>query len=168
MTMLLLIAALQVCWIAPTENVDGTSLTDLTGFNIYYGATSRNYSDTVPVNDPAATCHTFAPVPGTYFVAMTALDADSNESAFSNEIIKTEAADTIPRAPILLAQDEIVYTVIKQPDRFVLLPIGTVPAGTSCDPNNSANGHGAVPNDAVVWTSSTGPRPIVVVARCDG
>lgn len=73
-----------------------------------------------------------------------------------------------PGPPVILDQEEIVYTVVKQPNRFVLLPIGTVPAGTSCDPSNSVNGLGAVPTDAVVWTSTTGSRPIVVVARCDG
>jgi hypothetical protein len=161
--------ALQVCWTAPTENVDGSDLDDLFGYRIYYGASSRDYDSIILIGDAAATCHQWVPAPGDYFIAMTAIDDDGNESAYSNEVLKNEPVpDPGPLPPVILAQEETVYTVVKQPDRFVLIPIGTVPAGTPCDPNQSVNGLGVVPNVAVVWAPGSTVRPIVVVAQCDG
>jgi hypothetical protein len=34
-------------WTAPTQNVDGTALTDLAGYKVFYGTGSRQYSTTV-------------------------------------------------------------------------------------------------------------------------
>lgn len=81
-------------WIAPVENVDGSVLTDLSGYNIYLGRASRTYTDTIPVGLSDPTSGTFT-IPITdendinWFMAMTALDADGNESAYSNEVAKT-------------------------------------------------------------------------------
>ena len=83
------IGPVQLSWVAPDENVDGSSLTDLAGYRIYYGTSSRNYSDMVDLSNPGATAHTLTLASGDYYVAMTALDADGNESAYSNEVIKT-------------------------------------------------------------------------------
>ena len=79
---------LALSWTAPTENVDGTPLTDLAGYRIYYGDSSRDYSDMADVADPVATTHSITLISGSYYVAMTALDADGNESAYSNEVVK--------------------------------------------------------------------------------
>jgi len=43
----------------------------------------------VDVADPAVTTHSLTVVSGSYYVAMTALDGDDNESAYSNEVPKT-------------------------------------------------------------------------------
>ncbi len=80
---------LALNWQAPTENVDGTPLTDLASYRIYYGEGSRNYSETVNVSDSAALNHSFSLISGSYYVAMTAIDLDGNESAFSNEVLKS-------------------------------------------------------------------------------
>ena len=71
------------------QNVDGTPLTDLAGYRIYYGTVSRTYSDMVEVTDPQTTSHTLDLTSGDYYVAMTALDLEGNESAYSNEVLKT-------------------------------------------------------------------------------
>lgn len=83
------VGPVQLSWVAPTENVDGSLLTDLAGFRIYYGAASRSYSDMVDVASADATSHTLSLTTGDYYVAMTALDAEGNESAYSNEVLKT-------------------------------------------------------------------------------
>jgi hypothetical protein len=83
------VGPVALSWVAPTENVDGTALTDLAGYRIYYGNTSRSYSEMVQVGDPAATSHTLNLASGDYYIAMTALDAAGNESSYSNEVIKT-------------------------------------------------------------------------------
>ena len=167
---ILLAAVITLTWVAPTENIDGTELTDLDGYVIYWGASSRDYSGSHTINDETLTEHTMCLAAGTYYFAMTAFDADGNESAYSNEVLKTEdgICVTAPLPPVILQQEETVFHVIKQPDRFVLLPIGTVPAGTVCDPNQSVNGHGVVPADAVIWSPGSTARPVVVVAECNG
>ena len=83
------IGPVQLSWVAPEENVDGSTLTDLAGYRIYYGTSSRNYSDMVDLSNPSTTAHTLTLASGDYYVAMTALDADGNESGYSNEVIKT-------------------------------------------------------------------------------
>jgi hypothetical protein len=80
---------LSLRWQAPTENVDGTPLTDLAGYRVYYGVASRNYSDTAEVDDADTTSIDLQVGAGSYYVALTALDADGNESGYSNEILKT-------------------------------------------------------------------------------
>jgi hypothetical protein len=79
----------ELTWVAPTQNVDGTTLTDLAGYRIYWGTASRDYTDSVEINDPATLSHTLVLESGDYYVAMTAFDAQGNESAFSNEVLKT-------------------------------------------------------------------------------
>ena len=160
--------AIEVCWQPPTENVDGTPITDLPlAYRVHYGVASRTYTDTILLDPaPVGDCHSWSPAPGEYYIAVTAIDSDGEESAYSNEVLKTESGGPMP--PVILEQDETVFNVIKQPNRFVLLPIGTAPAGTSCDPNNSVNGHGAVPTDDVIWAPGSTVRPVVVVALCDG
>lgn len=102
-------------WQAPTQNVDGSPLTDLAGYTLYWGDTSRSYTGSIAIPDPAQTSGQFpidagsidlAPllptqvVLASLFFAMTAVDVDGNESAFSNEVLKsvTFTAD-VPGAP---------------------------------------------------------------------
>lgn len=76
----------EVSWVAPAENTDGTNLTDLAGYNLYYGVASGNYTEVVPVNDASLTSFELPIAPGEYYMAMTAYDFDGNESELSNEI----------------------------------------------------------------------------------
>lgn len=74
-------------WRAPTKNEDGTRLTDLAGYRIYWGGRSRNYSGSARLDNPNWTRYTPHHLqPGTYYVAVTALDRAGNESGYSNEI----------------------------------------------------------------------------------
>ncbi|MEM8769797.1 MAG: hypothetical protein AAGE43_20365 [Pseudomonadota bacterium] len=84
-----IVGPVQLSWLAPDENVDGSTLTDLAGYRIYFGEASRNYSEMVELGDPSTTSHTLTLASGDYFVAMTALDADGNESGYSNEVLKS-------------------------------------------------------------------------------
>lgn len=85
--------ALTVCMQMPTENVDGSALTDLNGGRVYLGASTRNYTQAVQYSATvpgADICVDFKVAPGWYYVAATALDRDGNESAYSNERRKQE------------------------------------------------------------------------------
>ena len=75
-------------WQAPTQNVDGTPLTDLSGYVVYWGTSSRTYFDDHPINSPTITEWEVTAPPGSYYFAMTAVDADGNESGYSNEVFK--------------------------------------------------------------------------------
>jgi hypothetical protein len=83
------VGPVTLSWVAPAENVDGSSLDDLAGYRIYHGTESRSYSEQVNVSNPASTSHTLSLPTGEYFFAMTAVDGEGNESAYSNEVIKT-------------------------------------------------------------------------------
>ncbi len=77
---------ISLAWDAPTTNSDGSPLTDLAGYYIYYGTASGVYG--VPVDAKNVTSYTLAGLtPGqTYFIAVTAFDTSQNESQFSDEV----------------------------------------------------------------------------------
>jgi len=86
-------------WTAPTQNEDGTPLTDLAGYRLYWGCEqSGQYTDVRPIDDPAALSTTTAGLPDTaeacYFV-ITALNTAGTESRYSGEAIKLR-----PDAPL--------------------------------------------------------------------
>ena len=83
------LGSISISWRAPTQTVDGSPLTDLAGYRIYYGSASRNYLTIVELDDPMAQDYTFTAASGDYFVAMTALDSQDNESTYSNEILRS-------------------------------------------------------------------------------
>jgi len=98
-------------WQAPTQNVDGSPLTDLAGYLVYFGPGPRTYSGNVAIDDPNATTATvqFAadwlqPGDNEIYIAMTAIDGAGNESAYSNEIRRTVAVvdDVAPGTPIII------------------------------------------------------------------
>lgn len=77
----------SLSWTAPTTNADGSPLLDLQGYVIYYGTQSGQYPNSVAVDN--AGLNTFVVTnlaPGTYFFAVVAVDADGNQSDFSNEV----------------------------------------------------------------------------------
>ena len=76
-------------WNAPTTNGDGTPLTDLAGYKIYYGTSSSSYSQSIDVGN--TTTYTIEDLTEglTYYFATTAYDAGGNESGYSNEVVKT-------------------------------------------------------------------------------
>jgi hypothetical protein len=78
-------------WSAPTTNVDGTPLTDLAGYKVYFGTTSGVYSSSLSVGLNVGTPPSYIVNnlgAGTYYFAVTAYDAAGVESAFSTEASK--------------------------------------------------------------------------------
>jgi hypothetical protein len=85
---------LTLSWDAPTTYRDGTPLdpvTDVTKYKIYYGTSSRTYTQAVDVVNPGTTTitQTLNLVPGTYFFAVTDIDISGQESDYSNEASRT-------------------------------------------------------------------------------
>ncbi len=85
----------NLTWTAPTTNTDGSTLSDLAGYKVYYGTSSGNYTTSIDVGKTTSYQLTLA---GgyTYYFAVTAYDTSGNESTYSNEVYKTLGADTTP------------------------------------------------------------------------
>ncbi len=82
-------------WDPPTTNADGTPLTDLAGYKVYYGNASGNYTSNLDVGN--VTTYTVTGLqPGTYYFAVTAYDTSGNESDFSNEVSTTISGNQAP------------------------------------------------------------------------
>lgn len=75
-------------WDPPNINIDGTPLTDLAGYKIYYGTTSGNYTEVKDVGN-VITYKVGGLQPGTYYFAVTVYDNSRNEGGYSNEVGKT-------------------------------------------------------------------------------
>ena len=74
-------------WQAPTENADGSALTDLKGYKVHYGAASKSYSDIIQVTNPGLTTYVVQNLPaGTYYFAVTAYNGLGTESSLSGEV----------------------------------------------------------------------------------
>ena len=95
-----------------TVNWDLSDNPDVIGYNVYYGTSSRNYSQAI-FTDEYTTSLTISglAVSKTYFVAVTSVDSFGNESDFS-----TEAYFMTPSPPKLISQlttDDYGYTYMQ-------------------------------------------------------
>jgi hypothetical protein len=73
-------------WTIPMTRTDGSPLTTLAGFQIYYGTASGQYATVVVIADPAVSAFELDNLAsGEYFFAATAYDAGGLQSSFSNE-----------------------------------------------------------------------------------
>lgn len=77
-------------WLPPTENVDGTPLTDLAGYDIHYGTASGDYTKKIAVSNPGIATYVVSDLtPGTYYFSVAAVNADGTESPLSSEVRAT-------------------------------------------------------------------------------
>jgi hypothetical protein len=78
-------------WSAPTQNEDGSPLTDLAGYRIHYGTSASDLNKRVEVGNPATTSARVQNLtPGTWFFAISAYthnDAESSHSAVVSKVI---------------------------------------------------------------------------------
>ena len=86
--------SITVSWTAPTENDDGSPLTDLAGYKIYYGTEPGNYTTRVDVDSAGVTTWVIDELPaGTYYLAATSVNGIGVESVYSAEVVKQVAAN---------------------------------------------------------------------------
>lgn len=79
--------AVSLNWSPPTENTDGTPLTDLSGYNIHYGTQSGDYTQTIALSNPGLATYVVDDLtPGTYYFSVTAVNSAGTESPLSSEI----------------------------------------------------------------------------------
>ena len=80
---------ITLSWVAPAEREDNSalSLSAIAGYNIYYGTTKGQYSNSVAINDGTAVDYTFTSLPaGTYHFVVTTIDTEGRESLYSSEV----------------------------------------------------------------------------------
>ena len=84
------LGSVSLSWTAPTQNTDGTPLTDLAGYRIYFGKTSRQYDNEITINNPGLTTYVVENLsPDTYYFAATSVNSSGIESAYSGEAVRT-------------------------------------------------------------------------------
>lgn len=162
---------IRLTWTVPTQNEDGTPLTDLAGFRLYRSTVQGGpYNLFADIPDPDRTrwddCNLDR---GVYYYRATAYNSRNRESVFSGE-----AFQTVPPTLYVIPEDLRVFTVIKAAGKFLFVAVGSVPEGTRC--SNDFTVEGELPNRAgiaqanvvnaadVQWSGSL--TTLVPVARC--
>ena len=83
-------AAVTINWQPPTENTDGSTLTNLSGYTIHYGTKSGDYTQTVSVSNPGLATYVVDNLsPGTYYFTVAAVNSSGAESPLSSEVTAT-------------------------------------------------------------------------------
>ncbi len=77
-------------WTPPTTNADGSPLTNLAGYRVYWGTQPGDYPNSVTLSNPGLTSYVVDNlVPGTHYFVATAVNMAGNESVFSGVGSKT-------------------------------------------------------------------------------
>jgi hypothetical protein len=72
-------------WTPVTQNTDGTVLTDLAGYKVYYGTSRNTLNEVVLIANPSVTTYLVTDLPsGTWYFCVTAYVSNGTESALSN------------------------------------------------------------------------------------
>jgi len=81
--------SVTLSWSAPTQNADGSALTDLAGYKIHYGRTSESYDEYVQIDNPSITTYVVEQLsPATYYFAATSFNYSGVESEYSGEAVR--------------------------------------------------------------------------------
>jgi hypothetical protein len=79
--------AVTLSWTPPTENTDGSVLTDLSGYRIIYGSQSGQLSESIELNNAGLSRYVVENLPaGEYFFALVVCTSSGTESAASEEV----------------------------------------------------------------------------------
>lgn len=173
----------RVSWTAPTTNTDGSALTDLSGFRVYYSTNNTSFTQSNPVNDSTARTTTINSLAaGTWYFMVRVLNSSQAESGNSNIAQKVvtgaTAANTVNIAittpttppptgtPSLRTTETTVYDVVMVGNNWGLgRVVGSIALNRPCsvrfDVNNT---HKWVDRSDVALTAT--PRTNVTVARC--
>jgi hypothetical protein len=171
---------LSIACTAPTKNTDGSVIASTAAltFKVYGGAQGTTPVLLTPT--PLATCaFTATQVPyGNMCYGVSAIETVPGlvgvESAQTTPICETVSAPT-PAPPTgtsitvsVPGAANTVYVLEKSSDQLVMLPAGTVPAGTACDTTQATTVNGGaynvVPHASVTWTGTV--KSLVAFAKC--
>ena len=77
-------------WTPPTENTDGSSLVDLSGYTIYYGLAPDNMNNSISITNSGLTSYVVENLAAntTYYFSIIAINSQNAASDFSNIVSK--------------------------------------------------------------------------------
>ena len=79
------VGAATLEWLAPETSTDGSTLTNLAGYRIYYGTDVTRMTTKIEVKNAGVLTYVIEGLkPATYYFAVTAINAHGQESARSN------------------------------------------------------------------------------------
>lgn len=130
-----------VTWTPPTQNTDGSAITNLASYELFHAATSAAVSTATAISVPLGTTHVVTGLPnGIRYFGMKAVNdqgVKSNMSALANKTISILSASGVanvtitvkPNPPVIVTIAQAVYDLRNgQPYRYV----GTIPLNTPC------------------------------------
>ena len=83
-------ATATVDWTPPTENSDGSALSNLAGYKVYYGTSAKNLNQVVQVPNPGVATYTVSNLSsGTWYFAVSAYTTAGTESTPSGVVSAT-------------------------------------------------------------------------------
>jgi YVTN family beta-propeller protein len=116
--------AATLSWTAPTTNTNGTRLSDLAGYTVYYGNSQAALTHSIQVAKASATSDLVSNLnSGTYYFAVAAYATDGTHSALSAVGSKTIAASVAPSISAIANQQTAVGAGVS------VAASGTDPAG---------------------------------------
>ena len=84
------LGAATLSWAPPTENSDGSALTNLAGYKIYYGRSASQLNRTIAIDNPGLTRYVVENLsPARWHFAMTAINSQGVESTRTSTVSKT-------------------------------------------------------------------------------
>lgn len=82
--------SVTLSWSAPTENTNGSALTDLAGYSIYYGTSATTMTNMISINTVGMLTYVVSELtPGTWYFAVVAVSDSGMESNPSTTVEKT-------------------------------------------------------------------------------
>ena len=82
--------AATVHWVPPTQNTNGSALTNLAGYYIKYGTSSTSMNSTIKITNVGLTSYQISGLAkGTYYFAVSAFNSSGATSSLSNKVTKT-------------------------------------------------------------------------------
>lgn len=151
----------DLTWNPCTSNTDGSSLTDLAGYRLFYGASDSDLAASIDIPDPSLSAYRAQNMTaGTWFFGLKCYNTAGVESDLSNVVSKTlaeestqtvsqtvtwtvKAATKVPSAPTNLAvaesqiaglESSLVFKLTATGKRSTEI-VGAVPVGTACSGN---------------------------------
>lgn len=171
----------HLSWTPPTQNTDGTPLTDLAGHRIAHGTSATALTQTIEVTPATVKEYDVEGLPnGTRYFAVRAYNSKGGESVNSNVASKNVASTPAqtaagecsinvtkqPNAPTLLTVEPTAYRLdLGYTNQIKVARVGTVPLGKPCK-DQEVFGLNVLADRNLATIDAGKARPLAVLAKC--